>query len=299
MGKIITQCPHCEQKMNVDKEFVGKKIRCPNCKSTFPINEYAGEMTASIPRDAEKEDITEQKSTGPFSSDAQNEEMFEEVSEEFQEFETKEDAKAPSFAASQYETYDQPKLGVFKNIVPANMKIVGEYNLGCCGWLAPECTKVLVSENEVFVSSARRFLLGIFPGGRKIASYPIEFHQMRAGILKYSSLFAALLFLIFGLALGLLGWFLLKDFAGIFAATDPMYSLKTMFAFTESYTLVDTLKTYWYLLVPFAITLIWVLLFWKSVYKTCLFTVSISRFKRKVAQECIRKINEQALRIEK
>ncbi|MCD4658218.1 MAG: hypothetical protein K8S87_11825, partial [Planctomycetes bacterium] len=111
--------------MNVDKEFVGKKIRCPNCKSTFPINEYAGEMTASIPRDAEKEDITEQKSTGPFSSDAQNEEMFEEVSEEFQEFETKEDAKAPSFAASQYETYDQPKLGVFKNIVPANMKIVG------------------------------------------------------------------------------------------------------------------------------------------------------------------------------
>ena len=299
MGKIITQCPHCEQKMNVDEEFVGKKIRCPNCKNTFPIEEYTGQTTSSKPHDTADEDAAVQKRNAPFSTSAQNDDEFDEIRDEFQEFETKDDAKAQSFIASQYVTYDQPTLSVFKNIVPKNMKIVGEYNLGCCGWIAPECTKLLITENEVFVSSSRRYILGIFPGGKKIASYPIEFHQMRAGILKYSSLFAAFLFLIFGLAVGLLGWFLLKEFAGIFAVTDPIYSLKTMFKFTETYTYLVLLKSYWYLFVPFAVTLIWVLLFWKSVYKTILFKVPISRFKRKVAQEYIRKINEQALRIEK
>ena len=296
MGKIITQCPHCEQKMNVDEEFLDKKIRCPNCKKTFPIQDFTGQQASSVPPSEEK---AMPKSDAPFSTGVQNDEEFEEISEEFQEFETKAEASAPSFIASQYETYDKPTLSVFKNIVPKNMKIVGEYNLGCCGWIAPECTKMLITENEVFVSSSRRFLLGIFPGGKKIASYPIEFHQMRSGILKYSSLFAAFLFLIFGLALGLLGWFLLKEFAGIFAATDPICSLNTMFKFTESYTYLVLLKSYWYLFVPFAITLVWVLLFWKSAYKTLLFKVPISRFKKKVAQDCIRKINEQALRIEK
>ena len=296
MGKIITQCSHCEQKMNVDEEFLGKKIRCPNCKNTFPIKEFTGQPASSVP---ESEENATPKSDAPFAADTHHEEEYEEISEEFQEFETKAEASAPSIAASQYETYDTPTMKAFKNIVPKNMKIVGEYNLGCCGWIAPECTKMLITENEVFVSSSRRFLFGIFPGGKKLASYPIEFHQMRSGILKYSSLFSAFLFLIFGLALGLLGWFLLREFAGIFAATDPIYSLNTIFKFTESYTYLVLLKSYWYLFVPFAITLVWVLLFWKSVYKTLLFKLPISRFKKKVAQECIRKINEQALRIEK
>ena len=38
-------------------------------------------------------------------------------------------SKAPRFAASEYETYDQPKLGVFKKIVPVNMKIVGHVGI--------------------------------------------------------------------------------------------------------------------------------------------------------------------------
>lgn len=39
--KIITQCPHCKSKFKLDREKVGKKIRCPKCSGVFEVQEAA------------------------------------------------------------------------------------------------------------------------------------------------------------------------------------------------------------------------------------------------------------------
>jgi len=334
MGKIITQCEHCKQKMNVDEEFVGKKIRCPNCKNTFHIEEFKAQAAAKPSQD---DAFKKPASSAPFAASSQTPTSGAPFAEEDEEMETiteeyKEEApKAPSFAAEPAKTYNEPKICAFKNMMPKGAKIVGEYNLGCTGWIVPESTKVMLTENEVFLYSSRRYIFGIFPGGKKLASYPIEFHQMRTGILKYKSLFAALLFMIFGLAIGLGAWFVAKT-AGAYEETDKMYNLKTMFDFSEDMQTQTKLskledattteekapaenaenveqnqfmdnvwsfiKMAWYYLIPFVIAFIWVFIFWRPVYKTCLFTVPISRFRKTETQECLRKINEQALRIQ-
>ncbi len=41
MEKIITQCPHCSKKYKLTTDKVGKKIRCPNCKEVFAVQEVA------------------------------------------------------------------------------------------------------------------------------------------------------------------------------------------------------------------------------------------------------------------
>ena len=317
MGKIITQCEHCNQKMNVDEEFVGKKIRCPNCKNTFPIKELNPKAPSGI-----------KQVTPP--APPQEDDEIEKITEEFIEetpMPKPAPKAAPSVTAKPVDSYNEPKFCVFKDIVPQDANIIGEYNLGSSGWIVPEGTKVLVTENEVYVRSARRYIFGIFPGGKKIGTYPIESFQMRTGILKYTSIFAMFLFLIFGLAIGLGAWFVAKT-AGAYADTDKMYCLKTMFNFDEQKVETEEvvnpnettpendtpatakpikqdmmkniwafIQMAWYYLIPFAIAFIWVLIFWRSRYKTCLFNVSISRCRKKEAQACLCKINEQALRI--
>jgi predicted Zn finger-like uncharacterized protein len=52
--KIITQCPHCSKKYKLGSEKVGKKIRCPNCKGVFEVQEVA-----AMPKTAPKPAATE------------------------------------------------------------------------------------------------------------------------------------------------------------------------------------------------------------------------------------------------
>jgi predicted Zn finger-like uncharacterized protein len=49
--KVITQCPHCSKKYKLGNDKVGKKIRCPNCKGVFEVQEVAAKPKA-VPKPA-------------------------------------------------------------------------------------------------------------------------------------------------------------------------------------------------------------------------------------------------------
>lgn len=40
MGKIVSQCPHCNKKFRLPQEKIGKKVKCPNCAEIFTIEEF-------------------------------------------------------------------------------------------------------------------------------------------------------------------------------------------------------------------------------------------------------------------
>jgi len=202
-------------------------------------------------------------------------------------------APRPYSVEAEGKNYKLPKLKVFADLVPESAYVIKEYNLGVSGLIIPQSTKVCLTDNEVFVYTSRRFLFGIFPGGSKLGAYPLEFKELRAAVLKIPSLFAAFVTVILGIVVSLLGWYLqLKELS------EEVFELRHLFDVNVLFQ-EEAMLQHWYLYIPFVIGLIWVFVFWRVRYKTKLFNVSISRWKKAEAKECIRLIHEQALRFEK
>ncbi len=59
MPEIII-CPHCQRKLRLPEEFLGKRVQCPSCKSQFPADQYAAPA-----RIARKRDEPVQSNWGP------------------------------------------------------------------------------------------------------------------------------------------------------------------------------------------------------------------------------------------
>ena len=45
---VVISCTHCHVKMNVKREMVGKKIRCPKCQQVFASSQSAIQDPATI-----------------------------------------------------------------------------------------------------------------------------------------------------------------------------------------------------------------------------------------------------------
>ncbi len=43
----ITTCPHCERKVQLPREYLGRSVQCPECKETF----LAGDPATGIATD--------------------------------------------------------------------------------------------------------------------------------------------------------------------------------------------------------------------------------------------------------
>lgn len=52
MEKIITQCSNCQTKYKLGSDKLGKKIRCPKCKSVFVIKEIAAKIKSAARKTA-------------------------------------------------------------------------------------------------------------------------------------------------------------------------------------------------------------------------------------------------------
>ena len=44
MAEFITKCPHCNAELQVQNEWIGMEVECPQCKKMFVIQENSLQM---------------------------------------------------------------------------------------------------------------------------------------------------------------------------------------------------------------------------------------------------------------